>query len=63
MPVILFTDRKNWGPIPFKVFDDLMKLEEVQSILPKMVKEESYKSWMGIMKDIKVELKTWSRVK
>lgn len=61
LPLTLASDSTNWGPKPFRAFDDWMQLEEIQSLLVSTVQNNTSKSWFGIIKEIKLGLKQWSK--
>lgn len=56
--MILSCDQLNCGPIPFKVFDDWLNLDEAQNI-EKVLSENVHKSWFATMKEVKLGLKSW----
>lgn len=62
-PLTLLSEFTEWGPKPFKAFDDWLKVEEVKGLLNNIVVANEIKSWPGTMKEIKSGLKTWRQEK
>lgn len=61
IPISLSCDKSNWGPKPFKVFNEWLKLSEVQDIMYRAVTDKKQNSWFGLLKELKLSLKQWSR--
>lgn len=61
IPVQLHSDQSNWGPMPFKAFDNWIKEDSVTSFLVRVNKGSVNSHWFGFLKEAKLELKNWSR--
>lgn len=58
LPLILSCDHQNWGPKPFKAFDDWLKIDETQNIIDVVMSKSIHKSWFATMKEVKNGLGT-----
>lgn len=61
IPVQLHSDLLNWGPKPFKAFDNWLKDGLVTTILSQVNEECPNRHWFGFMKEVEPELKKWSQ--
>lgn len=46
VPLILSSDGTNWGPKPFKPFDDWLMMKEVQDLPSKVISENDHKNFL-----------------
>lgn len=60
LPISLSSEVTNWGPKPFRVFDDWVKKEEVMELIKKVINDHNDNNWYGLMRKIKFSLKHWS---
>lgn len=58
-PLIFHSANVNWGPKPFRAFDDWMKANEVNSTIERVVNNNHHRHFYGILKEIKQEIKSW----
>lgn len=63
IPLILSSDSTNWGPKPFKAFDDWLMMEEAQDLVRNVILSNDQRSCFGILKEVKIGLKEWSKSK
>lgn len=63
IPLIMSSDYNDWVPKPFKAFDNWLQLEEVQQLMHDIVLNNNNKSWNGVMKELKLGLKSWKNSK
>lgn len=58
-PLYLSGNCANWGPKPFRAFDDWMKVEGVKEVIEKVIKESLNRPFNGTLKEIKLGIKSW----
>lgn len=61
IPLTMSGEATDWGPKPFKAFDDWQQSTEVQNIVQQICSQKVNSSWFGIMKEITGKLKIWDK--
>lgn len=58
-PLIMFDECVNWGPKPFREFDDWLKMKEAQDVIDNVVNDSMQRSFFGTLKEFKLRFKSW----
>lgn len=61
--ISLISDNRDWGPKPFRVFNDWLRDEKLQEIMKQVSCVHPRSSWSGTLKELKSEIKEWSHEK